>query len=166
VNKTINKSMLKGFTLLEIIVSLAISAILISRVVKLFTWLSDTQNSVNRKNSSMETLFEADGLITSLFSESDSVHYSDNKLTFYTFQDKTEEIEFENEYILINASNFVDTFYLSTKDVSVTFNRIAPRLVETVTVPVIVEKQIIKMKHQKSYSGEILVNSQSCNNEN
>lgn len=165
-NKTINKSMLKGFTLPEIIVSLAISAILISLVVKLFTWLSDTQNTVNRKNLSMETLFEADGLITGLFSVSDSVHYSDNKLTFYTFQGKTEEIEFENEYILINAADFVDTFYLATKDVSVTFNRIVPRFVETVTVPVTVEKQIIKMKYQKSYSGEILVNSQSCNNEN
>jgi prepilin-type N-terminal cleavage/methylation domain-containing protein len=161
-----DKEMLKAFTLTEIIVTLAISAILIGIVVKLFTWFSETQKANDLRSSSYETMLQASGVISEMMSGADSVRYSENELTFYFKEEKSKHIAFNNNYLLIETPDYCDTLHLSAGEIKVTYNKVATGLVETIKVPVFLDKQTIVMDFEKEYEGALLVNLQAGHYEN
>jgi prepilin-type N-terminal cleavage/methylation domain-containing protein len=158
--------MLSGFTLTEILITLTISAILISLVVNLFTYISEAQKTNDKKTSEYEEMLMADRVISDRISSADSIHFSQNCLTFFYKKDVRDEIIFNRSNIIINTRDYCDTLHLSTGDVECSFNRFAPGLVETVIVPITLNGQTIKMSFAKEYEGEIIVRSQTSYDEN
>lgn len=160
------KGSLKSFTLTEVIISLAISAVLISFVVKLFTFFSETQKNNNRKLSDYEEIIHTEYLLSKLMSESDSIHFSNDKLTFYMDNNQDKSLSFYDSLIVYNDSGSCDTFHLKTGRIQSEFNPFASLMLQSISFSVFYANQILPIKIIKQYEGRIIVNSQIYMNEN
>jgi len=156
---------LSGFTLTEMIVSLAISAVLISLVIKLFTLFSEAQNVNDINNSDIEELLQAERVMSDMISSSDSMHFYTNCLTLYFEEQKTGRFTFDESCIVFSTNESIDTFHISTGDIKCTFNPYAPELAEMLFVPVTCSGQIITLCFVKEYEGEVIVKSQIVRDE-
>lgn len=160
------KSFVNGFTLTEIIVSLAISAVLISLVIKLFILFTESQKKNDKKSSDYEELFQAEKVISDLILNSDSIHYEQNYLTLFFDEQVSDEIAFYETAIIIKTSNYTDTFHISTGEIRCNFIPYSPQLVKSVFIPVNYSGHNIVMSFEKEYEGAAIVKSQTDQNEN
>ena len=157
---------LKSFTLTEVIISLAISAILISLVVKLFTIFSDAQKNNNRIMSDYEEIIRTEYLLSRLMSESDSIHFNDHRLTFYKDNNEDKSLSFYDSLIVFNNSGSFDTFHLKIGEIHIEFNPFASSILQSISFSVFYSNQVLPINIIKQYEGRIIVNSQIYTNEN
>jgi prepilin-type N-terminal cleavage/methylation domain-containing protein len=166
IKKTPGRKMLKAFTLTEIMVTLAISAILLGMVVKLFTWMHSEQKKADYKATAYESMLLFSDLVSDMMSGADSVLYSDASIMFYFSENGTRKISFNSDYILLQTDEYCDTFRLSTGEIKASFNNVDSQLVEKLKIPVVIDGQAVELSFEKEYEGELLVNRQAINNEN
>ena len=160
------KGWLKSFTLTEIIISLAISAVLVSLVVKLFTFFSETQSINNKKLSDYEEIINTEHLLSELMEESDSVHYTNESLDFYFENNQEKTISFYDSFIIYNDSDLSDTLHLNAGEIESEFHTSAPSLLKSFSFQVSYSNQILPIKIIKEYEGAVIVNSQINIDEN
>lgn len=166
IKKLPRKKMLQGFTLTEIMVTLAISAILLGMVVKLFTWMHNEQKRADSIATAYESMLLLNDLISDMMSGADSVLISDANVAFYSSENNTRRVSFDSDFIMLQTDEYCDTFRLSTGEIKASFNKIDSTLVETLIIPVVINGQAVELSFEKEYEGKLLVNRQTIYNEN
>jgi hypothetical protein len=148
------------------IISLAISAVLISLVVKLFTFLSETQRSNTKILSGYEEIIAAEHFLSELMAESDSVNYYNDQMIFYFEDNQNKYLTFYDSLIVYYDSMYCDTLHLNISELKSEFNPISPSLLQSISFQIDYIGQHLPIQIIKEYQGAIIVNSQMSTYEN
>ena len=166
INKT-TKTKFPGFTISEIIISLMLSAILISLVVKLFEYFLEIHRDNDKNLSNYEEILNFELLLNKSMAEADIVYFFP-KSAELKFSKNGFEIflSFSDSNIVYRNYEQVDTFFIKTSGIVGVYHTLAPSMLVSLSFNALHPKHIIALKFMKEYDGETIVKSQLMNYEN
>jgi hypothetical protein len=155
----------KSFTLTEIIVSSLMSAILISLVISVFSFLIGQIKKEQELMGSIEDTLMLERFLETNTLKCDSVNVNVNQLKFYENGFYFRTLDFNDNYILIHIGENIDTMRLTSSDLWYSRNSSGNNVISQVRFNIISGSMVIPIVISKEYEGVVLVNPNTINNE-
>lgn len=156
---------IKSFTLTEIIVASLMSAILISLVISVFSFLIGQIKKEKELMGSIEDTLMLERFLDINTLKCDSVSVDANQLRFYEKGYNYRTLDFNDNYILIHIGETIDTVQLVSSDLGYSRHSSGNKVISKVRFNIISGSMVIPVLVSKEYEGVVLVNSNSINNE-
>jgi hypothetical protein len=156
---------IKSFTLTEIIVASLMSAILISLVISVFSFLIGQIKKEKELMGSIEDTLMLERFLDINTLKCDSVSVDANQLRFYEKGYNYRTLDFNDNSILIHIGETIDTVHLVSSDLWYSRNSSGNKVISKVRFNIISGSMVIPVVISKEYEGVVLVNSNTINNE-
>jgi len=156
---------IKSFTLTEIIVASLMSAILISLAISVFSFFIGQIKNEKELMGSMEDTIMLERFLDINTLKCDSVSVKANQLSFYEKGYNHRTLDFNDNYILINIGETIDTMRLTSSDLWYSRHSSGNKVISKVRFNIISGSMVIPVVISKEYEGVVLVNSNTINNE-
>lgn len=150
---------IKSFTLTEIIVASLMSAILISLVISVFSFLIGQIKKEQELMGSIEDTLMLERILETNTLRCDSVNANENQLKFYENGFNYRTLDFNGNYILIHIGENIDTMRLISSDLWYTRHSSGNNAISQIRFNVISGSMVIPIVISKEYEGVVLVNS-------
>lgn len=155
---------IKSFTLTEIIVASLMSAILISLVISVFSFLIGQIKKEKELLGSIEDILMLERFLETNTLKCDSVYANENQLRFYVNGLDYRTLDFNDNYILIHIGETIDTVHLVSSDLWYSRNSSGNNVISQIRFNIISGSMAIPIVISKEYEGVVLVNSNTnCN---
>jgi hypothetical protein len=156
---------IRSFTLTEIIVASLMSAILISLVISVFSFLIGQIKKEKELLGSVENTLILERFLESNALKCDSINADMNQLKFYENGNNYRTLDFLDSCILIHIGENIDTFGLVSSDLSHSLYKSGNNVISQIRFNIISGSMIVPVVISKEYEGVVLVNSNAFNNE-
>lgn len=156
---------IKSFTLTEIIVASLMSAILISLVISVFSFLIGQIKKEKELMGSIEDTLMLERFLDINTLKCDSVSVDANQLRFYEKGYNYRTLDFNDNYILIHIGETIDTVQLVSSDLGYSRHSSGNNVISQIRFNIISGSMVIPIVISKEYEGVVLVNSNTINNE-
>ena len=158
------KQKVKAFTILEVTITMLITALLIGITYTSYSIIVKSYRSFTVKNEEMTVLVTLDHLLKRDFDQAEMI-FKDQDGIALTSNDKTIKYEFKPDYIVRNAAR-IDTFKVQTQDVSTAFENVPinevqeteePNRIDELAFTLIFQNEKIPYHFYKLYSSVNLI---------
>jgi hypothetical protein len=156
---------IRSFTLTEIIVASLMSAILISLVISVFSFLIGQIKKEKELLGSVENTLILERFLESNVLRCDSLNADVNQLKFYENGINYRALDFLDSCILIHIGENIDTIGLVSSDLSHSLYKSGNNVISQIRFNIISGSMIVPVVISKEYEGVVLVNSNAFNNE-
>lgn len=109
-----NKKIVPAFSIMEAIVSLAITAIILGIIFVIFSIVTERMFDYKNQNQLIHDLNRLTYTINKDIFETEKMSAIENELIFKGYSGETVKYNFEKEYILRTKELFIDTFQIKT----------------------------------------------------
>ncbi|MFO0357000.1 MAG: type II secretion system protein J [Sphingobacteriaceae bacterium] len=151
---------LKGFTLIEVLITMCISTVIIMLSYSTFTFINKQFHNYKDQNNFLYKYVDLKHKVTDLFQSAISISSnSESEIKFITDTLVT-SLEFNSNYILMRKKALCDTFYFKESKVNIGFLKEDKmnHLVEELTIETTYSSQQFKLNFQKEYDASSLLN--------
>lgn len=150
---------LKAFSIIEVIVSMALSAIIMGLVFLIFSILTERMLDYKNQNQLVNDLNRLTYSINKDVFENQKINLFDNQVSFKSYSGTTLKYEFSEDFILRKQENFVDTFNIKLNKISfdTVQNKSKNLIYQKINLSVEVNQSNIDLKFYKQvYANELL----------
>jgi type II secretory pathway pseudopilin PulG len=116
---TNNRYNISAFTIIEAIVSMAITAIILSIIFVIFSITSQRLMDFKKQNEYINDLNRVSYSINKSIFESEMMQATDEEVVFRTYSGDMIQYVISEKYFIRSQGEFTDTFHLATKNVHI-----------------------------------------------
>ncbi len=161
----INKR-IPAFTLIELIVAMALSGIVIGIIYTSHTIIEQQYTRIKLSGQKISQLKNLNFLLENDFNESESILKNLNQVSLNKDGNSNHIVYlFEEEYVIRNKMNHVDTFFVKTKKIESKFLYPAinsNNFIEELKIEIITFDESIFFTLNKTYASDIFLKSEHC----
>jgi hypothetical protein len=157
-----NKKMVSAFSIIEAIVSMAITAIIMSIIFVVFSIVTERMMDYKNQNELICDLNRLTYSFNKDIFENEKMNIIDNEIVFKSYSGESVKYSFLEEYTLRNNEVFIDTFRIKTKQIDIdTVKNRSGRLVFTkLKVNIEANENTMNLKfYKRIYANELLKNN-------
>lgn len=154
-----NKKTASAFSIIEAIVSMAITAIIMSILFVIFSIVTERMIDYKNQNELICDLNRLTYSVNKDIFENEKMNIIDNEITFKSYTGENTKYSFLEEYILRNNEIFIDTFRIKTKQIEIdTVKNRTGRLIFTkLKVNIEANENTMNLKfYKRIYANELL----------
>ena len=115
----IKKNVLPAFTIVEAVVSMAVTAIIISIIFVIFSVTSQRLMDIKTQSQYINDMNRFTYSVNKGIFDSERIDMTDNGVLFNTYDGGVTEYKLAEKYFTRNQNDFIDTFYLTVKKVRI-----------------------------------------------
>ncbi|MCO6147921.1 prepilin-type N-terminal cleavage/methylation domain-containing protein [Flavobacterium sp. NRK1] len=112
-----NRHNIPAFTIIEAIVSMAITAIILSIIFVIFSFTSQRLMDFKKENEHINELNRLSYSINKSIFESEKMQGADEEILFDTYNGDIIRYSISEEYFVRSQGEFTDTFHLTSKNI-------------------------------------------------
>lgn len=112
-----NKNSIPAFSLIEAIVSMAITAIIMAIVFVIFSIVTERMLDYKNQNELVNDLNRLTYSVNKDIFENEKMKVIENEVIFNGYAGETVQYNFQEEYILRSKETFIDTFKIKLKQI-------------------------------------------------
>lgn len=155
------KSYIPAFTIVEALVSMAITAIILSIIFVIFSITSERLLDFKKQNEGITDLNRLSYSINKTIFESKemSLNYNSDELIFSDYYGNTTEYVIAEDYFLRRKGEFIDTFKLATKQLHIDILQSPSKndQYQRLSWNLMIDKKVINLNfYKKIYADELL----------
>jgi len=109
----------KAFTIVEAVVSMAITAIILSIIFVVFSITSQRLYDFKKQNEQITDLTRMSYSINKGIFEAENMYVQERRLIFTGYESSKTVFTFTNEYFIMQREDFTDTFHLAVNKLAV-----------------------------------------------
>lgn len=114
-----SKKLIHAFSIMEVIIGLAITAIIIGIIFVIFSIITERMLDYKAQNQLVHDLNRLTFSINKDVFETEKMNAIENTLIFKGYTGETVKYNFETEYVLRTKELFIDTFRIKTKRIAI-----------------------------------------------
>lgn len=155
------KTHISAFTIVEALVSMAITAIILSIIFVIFSITSERLLDFKKQNEGITDLNRLSYSINKAIFESKEMmlNYSNDELIFSDYYGNTTEYIIAEDYFLRRKGEFIDTFKLATKQLHIDIKQSPSKneQYQRLNWDLMIDKKVINLNfYKKIYADELL----------
>lgn len=148
---------LKGFTIIDIIITLIISTMLIAFLWNGYYFITKQYNNLSNKNSKLADFITLESQLRKDFNNAVRVTYLKEEVNCIGKNQNT-LYKLNNKYVIRNQNSRIDTFPIAITDINVQFLNIGSNTVESITLNIDLNSTPISLFFKKTYYPEFFIN--------
>ncbi len=153
------KTSIKAFSIIEAIVSMAVSAIIMGMVFVIFSIVSERMLDYKNQNQLINDLNRLTYIVNKDIFENQKMNLNDNEISFKSYSGNFLKYEFNDDFILRKKEDFIDTFRIRLNKISfdTVQNKTQNLVYQKIKLMIEVNENIVDLKFYKQvYANELL----------
>lgn len=115
----IKKNVIPAFSLIEVVVGMAITAIIMSIIFVIFSIATERMLDYKNQNQLVNDLNRLTFTLNKDIFDNEKMNIADNEVLFTGYSGENVKYQFQEDYLLRNTEMFIDTFRIKLREIRV-----------------------------------------------
>ncbi|NHN27978.1 prepilin-type N-terminal cleavage/methylation domain-containing protein [Flavobacterium jejuense] len=155
-----NSNYIKAFSIVEVMVSMVITAIIVGLIFGVFTIVSEQILAFKKENEQTADFNRLSYSLNKAVFDSEKMMVRENGVYFQTYDGDTVFYQKEETYFIRKAQNFTDTFKIQINEIRMDslFNSKKSKVFQKLELQLVINKNIIPLRFYKPiYANQLIL---------